>query len=154
MSRPRLATTLVCAALLSVGAVSCDGQEPATESPATSEPATGSPTGARPELCEDVDALRASVGDLTSVPVGRDAVPALQAELADISADLKAMRASASEEYAAEVDALSTQVAALRTSLQEATGDPSAATLAQVTQNVGAVGGAMRDLTAAVGDTC
>jgi len=153
MSRTRLATTLVCA-LLTVGAASCDGQEPAAEAPASREPASGSPTGARPELCEDVEALRASVADLTSVPVGRDAVPALQSELADISADLKAMRASASEEYAAEVDALSTQVAALRTSLEEATGDPSAATLAQVTQNVGAVGGAMRDLSAAVGDTC
>jgi hypothetical protein len=144
----------VCTLLLTAGVVACDGQEPATEPPASREPAPGSATGARPELCEDVAALRASVGDLVSVPVGRDAVPTLQDELADISADLKTMRASASEEYAGEVDALSAQVAALRTSLREATGDPSAATLAQVTQNVGAVGAAMRDLSAAVADTC
>jgi len=132
-----------------MGAAACTESEPAPGPTATESPGTG-----QPEVCAALDDLRASVDDLASVPVDRNGLSALSQQLSEIREDLRSVRTSGSGEYAPEVAALDSALDALQTSLQEATADPSSATLGRVLQEVGAVGAAMRELSAAVGDTC
>lgn len=148
MSRRVLAVAAACLAL-GLGATACNEGEPAPGPAATESPGTG-----QPEVCAAMDDLRASVEDLASVPVDRNGLSALSAQLSEIREDLRRVRTSASGEYAPEVAALDSALDALQTSLQEATADPSSTTLGRVLQEVGSVGAAMRELGTAVGETC
>jgi hypothetical protein len=151
------ARTLAAAAclVLGLGAAGCTGEQdqPASE-PSPEQSATASnPTG-QPEVCSALDELRTSVGELTDVPVDRSGLTALSEQLTEIRSDLQAVRESGSGEYAPQVDALDGALDGLQTSLQDATADPSSESLARVLQEIGSVGAAMRELAAALGDTC
>ena len=108
----------------------------------------------QPAVCDDVDALRTSVGKLQDVKIGDNALDTLSSDLADIQADLKKLGDDASEQYSSEVDALDSQVAGLRTSLQAAAAAPTAESIGAVGQDVQGVGSAMRDMSDAVKSTC
>ena len=110
--------------------------------------------GGQPAVCDDMDALRASVNDLQNVEVGNNAVSTLTTALQKIQSDLKQLKQDGSDQYSAEIDALENQLTTLRSSLKTASTNPSAASFTEVTNGVKAVGTAVTDLGDAVSSTC
>ena len=105
-------------------------------------------------MCADLDALRSSLGDLQDAGSGQDGLSGLSSELSDIRSQLDALAADAKEEYSSEVDALTARADDLGTSLEAATANPTAASLAEVRTAVKAFGSAVKDLADAVTTTC
>lgn len=108
----------------------------------------------QPAVCEDMDALRTSVGSLQDVTIGENALSELSTDLDQIESDLSRLNEDASEEYSSEVEAVRTRTAALRSSLQSASTDPTAPGWTEVANDVRALGSAVTDLGNAIGETC
>lgn len=110
--------------------------------------------GGQPAVCDDVDALQASVKKLEDVKVGENALSELQTDLAAIQSDIKQLSKDASDQYSSQVADVKSQATALKSSLQTASASPTAATLTRVRDDAKALGASVKDLGNAVADTC
>lgn len=106
--------------------------------------------GAQSAVCADLDALRASLGDLEDVGLDQGGLSDLTAELSDIRSQLDELAADAKDEYSSEVDELRARADDLTASLEAASGDPSVDSLAEVRTGIQAFGSAVKDLGDAV----
>jgi hypothetical protein len=101
-----------------------------------------------------MDALRASIEDVRDIDLGNDTLSTLSGEIQDIEADFDQLADDASDELSDELDAVEEAAAPLRTSIDAATADPTAESLAQVATDVQAFAAAIGDLGDAVSGTC
>lgn len=105
-------------------------------------------------VCDDLDALRASVNNLQDARIGENALSVISTALTNMESNLEQLSTDASAEYAPQVDEVRSQAATLEASIESAAANPSAAALSEVAEGVRAVGSAVRDLGDAVGGTC
>lgn len=108
----------------------------------------------QPAVCDDMDALRSSLADLRDLSVSKDGVDAVRAQLADVGDQVDQLKADASSEYQPQIDVVKGSETDLRTSLSAAKEGPTAQTLAQVADDLGALTSAVEDLGTAVSTTC
>jgi len=130
---PRSRTTfgLALSIALIVAACSGAGSPAATAGPSvTSAPGAPSQPGASTvapagSVCDDLDALKASITVLSQVDLTAGDTEALTAAVGEVQAAAEVLKASASAELATAVDAFTTQIDALQTAVgQLAQGDP------------------------------
>lgn len=107
-----------------------------------------------PAVCADVDALKASVAEVTDLEIDRGALSTLQESLAQVRSDLGKVRDDAKDEYAVEIDAVAAAAESVSSSLEVATTSPSAQAIADIGASVRAVGASLSALEDAVGSTC
>lgn len=110
--------------------------------------------GGQPAVCDDVDALRTSVDHLKNVQIGDNALATLSTDLKDVQSQLKQFKQDASGQYSSQIDAVQKEVDALRSSVEQATTNPSATSFTEVTSDVRALGSALGSLDDAVSSTC
>jgi predicted extracellular nuclease len=141
----RVTLSMVCLLLLGSGLAACGGDETSTETQ-TSEPT--------PAICQDVEALQESVGDLQDIEIDEGALSQLGTQLDTIRGDVGQIRRDAGDENATEIEAVSTSADSLESSIDAAVASPSATTLTAVGDNVRALASAVRNLGDALEDTC
>lgn len=107
-----------------------------------------------PEVCDDVDALAASLDNLRELQIGENALSSAQSELSGMKTEVAQLRDDAGEEYATEIDAVTSEVEALATGVQSAMETPTPAALQAVADGLRAVGTAVDDLVDTVQGTC
>ena len=106
-------------------------------------------------VCDDVDALRASVSSLEELNLREgDTLSDLTGVLDQIRSDVRQLADDASSEYADEVDAVQADANALGASVDAAVLAPSVTALSTVADDVRSLGATFEDLGAAVGGTC
>jgi hypothetical protein len=103
----------------------------------------------QPAVCDAVDELQASVGNLEDLSISENGVGAISDSLSAIKTDLRQVKAEAEAEYATQVDAVDAGIAELTSSVDTAQQGPTAATLGAVGA---AVSGLVDDVTALVED--
>ena len=162
MTTPRRITaSVLCVLALAAGASACSSEQGST-SPgessssvaATASTTAGATASTTPAVCADLAALRASADKITSIEIGQGGLATLTSELAAMQTTLQQLPTDASAQYSSEVDALKAASTRLQSSLQAAVQAPSATTLAAVGTDARALGDAVRALNAAVEGSC
>ena len=110
--------------------------------------------GGEPEVCADVDALRADLDDLKAIEVQPGSLADFSAALDEARADVDRLVEDAASEYEDEIDAVQTATQELRASVETATQAPSGPAVTQVSADFGAFVTAVDTLQASVRDTC
>lgn len=106
-------------------------------------------------VCDDVDALRASMRSLKSFDIREgDKFSDLTDVLDQIRSDVGKLVDDASAEYETEIDAVQSLTDRLASSVDAAVADPDAAALSTVAADVRGLGAAFTNLQKAVADTC
>lgn len=105
-------------------------------------------------VCDDLDSLRASMDTMRDATIGENALSTISSAVTEMGAAADQLAEDAAAEYAVEADAVKETTAALRTDLEAAMADPTAAALGEVGSGVQALGTALEDLVQKVGDTC
>ncbi len=109
----------------------------------------------QPAVCTSVDSLKSSVDDLKNVDVtSSGAVGDLQTALSSVENNLSDVKSDAKSEFSTQIDAVDTAVASLKTSIDSATSDPSAANVAAVAAAAPPVTTALQTLISDVQSTC
>jgi hypothetical protein len=143
----RTTVSLLCLLVVGSGVSACGDDE----SSSSSSTPTSSPT---PAVCQDLDAVGASVEKIKQAKLGEDALPVLSDELKSIETELKQLRADADAEYWTEVDAVQSAASSLESSIAAAADSPTAKSLAAVGDDVRAVGSSFSALGDALATTC
>ena len=133
------AGAVVLALGLAVGVPACGGE---------------SESGGEPEICADVDALRADLEDLTAIEIQPGSLAAFSDVVDQIMADVDRMAEDAASEFETEVDAVQSTTGALTASVETAVQAPSAPAITQVSADFGAWTTAVDNLREAVSGTC
>lgn len=110
--------------------------------------------GDSPAVCDDVDALRASVDNLQSANLGENGLDAITTELQTMRSELDQLSEDAQDEYAEQISQVRSRATELREGVQTTAEAPSAAGLADVRGDLGALGTAVQELGSAVADSC
>ena len=110
--------------------------------------------GEPPALCQDMDALSASIENLRSLNTGENALSAASSELTKIESDLEKLRADAAAEFATQIAAVQSAKDGLRASVRAAAEAPTTTTLSAVRDDVGALRLAVDGLKAALSASC
>jgi hypothetical protein len=110
--------------------------------------------GSEPQVCTDVDTLKADLDQVKDVQLEPGALAELSSDLDDVESDVSALADSAASQYDAEVDAVRSATNALRDSVEAAAQDPSGPALTQVSSDIGAFSTAVSDLGDALASTC
>lgn len=110
--------------------------------------------GGEPEVCADVDALRADLDDLRAIEVQPGSLADFSAALDEVDADVARLVENAASEYEVQIDAMQSATQALTTSVGTATQAPSGPALTQVSADFGEFTTAVDDVREAVGGTC
>ncbi|WP_457208434.1 hypothetical protein, partial [Nocardioides sp. P5_C9_2] len=131
----RLAAVCVALATMTLGACG-DGNESESTDAAT--------------ICEDVDAIRTSVADITEVTIDADALTQLQDNLDQVRDDVSTLINDARDEFADEVDAVDQAVSGVTTTLRTAVNDPTIDTLSALRTQRKVLTDAVTDLADAV----
>ena len=158
MTRParwRLAAIAGGLALLTAGCGSSSNPAPSTPSP--SAPSSSAPTegsSSSSALCDEADALFASLNQLTHIKVQKGMKNEITADLTDVKAKLTAFVDAAHGQWQAQTAALKSALTKLQTEIKNLTASPSVSTLAAVATAIGGVGTATQDLLAAVSTRC
>jgi hypothetical protein len=105
-------------------------------------------------ICDDVDAIRTSVADITEVTIDADALAQLQDNLDQVRDDVSTLIADARDEFADEVDAVDQAVSGVTTTLRTAVNDPTIDTLSALRTQRKVLTDAVTDLADAVASTC
>ena len=109
----------------------------------------------KPAVCTSVDSLKSSVDDLKNVDVtSSGAVGDLQTALSSVEDNLADVKSDAKSEFSTQIDAVDTAVASLKTSIDSATTDPSAANVAAVAAAAPTATTALQTLISDVQSTC
>lgn len=107
-----------------------------------------------PAVCSDVEALQASIADVTDLELDRGALATLRDHLTQMQSELRQLTEDARDEYASEIDAVDQAAASVSSSLEAATTSPSAQAVADVGVAVRAMGTSVSALVSAVRSTC
>lgn len=110
--------------------------------------------GDSPAVCDDVDALRASVDNLQSANLGENGLDAITTELQTMRSELDQLSEDAQDEYAEQISQVRSRATELREGVQTTAEAPSAAGLADVRGDLSALGTAVQELGSAVADSC
>lgn len=110
--------------------------------------------GGEPEVCADVDALRADLDEVKAIEIQPGSLAALSTALDDVQADVDQIMSSAASEFESEIDALRSATQALTASVEAATQAPSAPTITEVSAAFGAFTDAAETMQGAVSSTC
>jgi hypothetical protein len=121
-----------------------------TSSPAAA-PSASSPS-ASPVVCQDVDALRTSLTNLTHVKVGSGAVDALKADVSDVQAKLSALKDQVGTQWSAQISLLESALSMLHTAVTGLGNGTSSVT--SVVTALGSVTAATQSLLAAAATRC
>lgn len=141
--------------MLTAGCGSSSGSSAAsTPSPAAStpSPAASSTATANALICQDVDALRTSLTNLTHVKVEKGASAALTADLNDVKANLTTLAGDAGGQWNAQISGLKTALSALQKAVT-GLGNGTGSVTNVVTALVG-VKNSAQDLLTAAGQRC
>jgi hypothetical protein len=131
--KPAIAVTTL---LLTVSLAACGGED-------------------KPAICNSSSDLRTSVKDLKKVDIGSgNALADLESAIKKIQSKFTAVKTDAKSEYSAQVKAIESGYAVLKTSIQTATSSTSAATLATVGAAVSALATDVQALITDVQKTC
>lgn len=131
------------------------GSSGSTSSPSTPSPSATSTAGtsqANSLICQDVDALRTSLTNLTQVNVGSGASAALTANLKDVKAKLTTLAGDAGGEWNAQISGLKTSLTALQTAVTGLSNGTSS--LSNVVTTLGGVKTSAQDLLTAAAKRC
>lgn len=134
MTRTRCAASLLALLAVGSGLTACSAEQPA--------------------VCDDVDALSASMSHLRDAQIGENALSVVSTELSQMTTEVKQLADDASAQYAKEIDAVRTQLNALESGVKSATQQPNAAALSQVSDGIKGVGTAVDNLVDSVQSTC
>jgi hypothetical protein len=107
-----------------------------------------------PAICGDVDALKSSISALKDVKLEQGALSTMQSKLMQVQDDYSRLKSDAKSQYSSQLQAVDSASASLKTSLQAASADPSAANLAALAAPLQALSSALADLQSAVENTC
>jgi hypothetical protein len=156
-ARWRLAAIAGAVALLTVacgsGGGPASGGAPSPSPPSPSAPTTA---GSAPNsgLCDEADALFASLDQLTHIKVQTGMKNEITADLANVKAKLTAFVDAAHGQWQAQTAALKSTLTKLQTEVKNLTTSPSVSALAAVATAIGQVGTATQNLLAAVSTDC
>lgn len=114
----------------------------------------GAGCGGDPDVCADVEALKADLDRVKDVQVEPGALAELSSDLDAVESDVSTLVDDAASQYDTEVGAVRTATRSLRSSVEAAVQQPSGAALTQVSTDVEAFATAVGDLGSAVSDTC
>jgi copper chaperone CopZ len=108
----------------------------------------------KPPVCDDVDALQTSVGNLKDVQIKDNGLNALSTDLTQVQKDVRQLGTDAKAEFGDEANKVKTAVASLQGSVTAAKSDPTASTLSAVGAAVRTVQSSLTALQDAVSNTC
>jgi prophage DNA circulation protein len=146
-------TLTVALAGLMMLAAGCGSSGGGTSSASTPSPTASSTTGqANSLICQDVDALRTSLTNLTTIKVGSGASDALSANLKDVKAKLTTLANDAGGEFSAQISGLKTSLTALQTAVTGLSNGSSS--ISNVVTTLGGVKNSAQDLLTAAGKRC
>jgi hypothetical protein len=110
--------------------------------------------GGEPEVCADVDALRADLDDVTAIELQPGSLAEFSTALDEVEADVDQIMSSAASEFDSEIEALRTATQALKASVETATQAPSGPAVTEVSAAFGAFTDAADTMQEAVVSTC
>ena len=122
-------------------------------SASSSAPATAS-SSPNSALCDEADALFASLEQLTHIKVQKGMKNEITADLTDVKTKLTAFVDAAHGQWQAQTAALKSALTKLQGEVKNLTASPSVSTLAAVATAIGGVGTATQNLLAAVSTRC
>ena len=108
----------------------------------------------QPAVCDDLDALRASIDNVRDAKLGENALSTISTEVEKMKTDAEALADDAADEFATEAEAVREGTDTLMSDVDAAQADPSAATLGEVGESIQALGTALENLVDKVGNTC
>jgi hypothetical protein len=165
MTRParwRLAALVGGLALLTA-ACSSSSSSPASSSTTSGAPSPSAPSSSAPAtassspnsaLCDEADALFASLDQLTHIKVQKGMKNEITADLTDVKTKLTAFVDAAHGQWQAQTAALKSALTKLQSEVKNLTASPSVGALASVATAIGEVGIATQNLLAAVSTRC
>ena len=130
----RLVLTLVAVLVAASGLAACGADEP--------------------PVCDDLDALASSVGNLKDVQISENGPTALSADLTQIRQDLQQLGTDAAAEFGDDASKVESAVTSLRRSVATDMSEPSASTLSAVGAAIEGVASSLSALPDAVSGTC
>ena len=134
------------------------GSSGASSGPAggSSAAASASPSALRPAsaLCQDADALRASLDKLKHVTIGKGTGDEITADLADVKTKLDALTSEAHRQWQPQISALKESLAKLQTAVKNLTSGFSASNASATVTALHEVGAAGSDLLAKISQQC
>ena len=119
----------------------------------TTSTGTGAATGSKPGYCADRANLQNAMKGLTSLNAS-SSVSALKSQVNAIQSAATAVVNSAKSDFPNETSAIKSSVDALKTEVQNLSSNPSAAQIAKVTADAGAVLGAVTSFMTATSGKC
>jgi hypothetical protein len=109
----------------------------------------------KPAVCASVESLETAVNDVKDIDItASGAIDDLKTGLATIKSDLADVKSDAKAEFAPQIDAVDSSFGTLRTSVEAAIADPTAATLAAVGAAVAPFTTAVQTLVSDIKSTC
>jgi hypothetical protein len=109
----------------------------------------------KPAVCASANDLGTAVADLNDVDLTSDgAVGDLQEKLGTVSSDFEQLKSDAKSQFSSQIDAVDTDVATLKTSVDTAGADRTAANVAAVVAAASAVVSSAKALVSDVESTC
>jgi hypothetical protein len=127
--RAGLAGAALLAAALLIGGCSSSGGNTAS-SPSPSASPSASP-GASAAICHDVNALRASLTELSHISPGANALGKLKTDLTNVKTNLDTLRSTAGDQWKPQIDALTSALGKLQKTLANLGSQPSASAAAK-----------------------
>lgn len=108
----------------------------------------------KPAFCGDVNTLKDSISQLTSVKVEAGVLDTIRTDLETVQADAQTVVDSARTDFPSESSALEDSVSTAEKSIEDLPASPSAAEIAAVAFNVSAVANAVKDFEDATSSAC
>lgn len=151
----RIAGVVVAAGLVSVACGSGSTSSPGKASPSHSStaPASSAPVPV-PALCQDAEALHASVQKLTHVRIGRGAADEIKSDVADVKAKLDAFIANAHGQAQAQTSAVKAALGTLEKAASDLVAHPSTSTVAATATALAGLSSAVGTLLTSLGPEC
>jgi len=108
----------------------------------------------KPAFCGDVDTLKNSISQLTSVKIEAGALDTAETNLETVQTDAQTVVDSARTDFPSESSALEDSINTAAQSIQDLPSSPSAAEIAAVALNVSAVANAAKSFDEATSSAC
>ena len=108
----------------------------------------------KPAVCDSVDALQTSVGNLKEVKIGENGLATLKTNITQIGIDLRQVKADAKQQYATELSQVDQASTSTKSAISAAKATPSVTTFGAVATSVSALSTAVKGLSDAVSSSC
>jgi hypothetical protein len=151
----RIAGVVVAAGLFSVACGSGSTSSPGGASPSHNPTAPASSSLIPvPALCQDAEALHASVQKLTHVRIGKGTADEIKSDVADVKAKLDAFIASAHGQARAQTSAVKAALGTLEKAVSDLVAHPSISTVAATATALAGLSSAVGTLLTSLGPEC